>query len=131
MKLALPIAQPASNARCSGHCCRTFVLSKDYFDVVAAPSLCEDGETVVSMLIPLIPMLSVRDADWWLADNWPQMEYTCKHFDYFNNDCKIYEQRPMMCRGHGTKYTCRYDGCTLPKLNSNERAKEVVEARGA
>ena len=41
---------------------------------------------------------------------WIMYNYTCKHFDTETRNCKVYEQRPNMCRTCPS--VCNYKGCT-------------------
>ena len=39
--------------------------------------------------------------------------WTCNHFDTETRLCKIYEDRPKMCRDHPGKSECKYGECTM------------------
>lgn len=41
--------------------------------------------------------------------------YTCKHFD--GKFCKIYHDRPAMCRAHGETTPCHIEGCSAYRKN--------------
>jgi len=42
--------------------------------------------------------------------------FTCKNFDTVERNCKIYEERPMMCRTYHCTSENKYKQCTLQPL---------------
>lgn len=88
--------------RCTGHCCRAFVLNnlKDFESFLAVVDQVEDGPYVRDMVISI-----GKNDD---GIEW----YTCKHLDEASGDCIQYESRPRMCRNHPGQKQCPFIGCT-------------------
>ena len=86
-------------SRCTGHCCRRFVVSLDQLTDPSADS--RDGDQIRDMLI-LIEEVNAQFGEW---------RCTCRHFD--GKGCRVYEERPQMCRSYGRDHPCEYEGCTL------------------
>lgn len=124
MKLTVLDGQPA---RCTGGCCRNFLLTTDLdanaVDVLRllrgevpvvpeyiasdtgkpAMRLFTEGEEIAAMVLPLYGPYH-KDAS-------AQARFTCRHFDGAN--CTNYENRPELCRDHGLYSACGQEGCTF------------------
>ncbi len=75
-----------------------------------------DIEIIQPMVIPIGPSAIAwqkigHDPTGPGQDKW--WDYTCRHFDTKTGNCGIYEERPQMCRDHGTYYPCATPGCTM------------------
>jgi Fe-S-cluster containining protein len=59
----------------------------------------------------------IKDMVIWLGDYPKKNEedvhngayYTCRHWDTETHLCKVYEKRPLMCKGFPYKKKCQYD----------------------
>lgn len=108
---------------CGGHCCRWFHLPLCPEDLeahgdaeleVAADwskdwpfhtRYREDVRLVAGMAIPLRPVQPDQPAGpWW---------YACKNLDG-RGLCRIYEDRPRLCRGYPYGQRCEHPACRLP-----------------
>lgn len=104
--------------RCTGQCCEEFHLPLDLkgiHDTVASHSLISTDspdykawKQIADMVIYLGPRPAPKNPDDEQFHN-----YTCKHFDKEARVCRIYDDRPTMCKRHGTFYSCNAAGCTL------------------
>lgn len=84
--------------RCTGHCCRRFHLDPDAVErLLHEPETLRDGVQIRDMLLP------TGEEDYW----------TCVNYDPEGTACKIYDERPEMCREHPPSGACSYEGCTL------------------
>ena len=122
-KLTEPLPE-VEVTRCTGHCCRAFVLMgyspAEIEQRVLRPDPdqpeMQDGVQVLEMVIPLGEFASVEEAGQGVAstaDPTGKMShfYTCRH--YKHEQCAIYESRPAMCRDYPYRNEpCRYVGCT-------------------
>lgn len=103
---------------CTGQCCVAFPLNAELADIPG-----DEGDLLRSMLVALSPgdaqermdsfypgsRVSTRDRD----DREPWVYYRCVHWDEETRLCRIYEDRPQMCRdfpGYGDGAACEY-GC--------------------
>ena len=84
---------------CSGLCCRYFALpietpetKEDYDDI--RWYLCHEGITVF-----------VEDGDWYI-----NIKNKCRHLSRNDNNCKIYPDRPRICREYSTDNCDWVDG---------------------
>lgn len=112
--------------RCTGHCCKAFILPYGPEDLSIRITAgldgshpmgrVEDGEQIRDMVI----FLGTTDQGWPGAN--PALDgslhhyYTCKHHDAESGDCKIYDQRPGMCRRYPYGEPCKIPGCTAADL---------------
>lgn len=99
--------------RCTGHCCRAFVLhgfTLNEFKERLADGLIKvkDGSFIADMLIELPQDAWKQGPDGKL---WPR--FTCRHLQP-NGDCGAYEFRPQMCREYPYGSPCEYAECTEP-----------------
>ena len=92
--------------RCTGHCCRRFVLPYSYQEMQERKDTITDGNVIADMIIALEedPRLVRRDGS-------PGFPFTCKHLQN-NGDCAIYQTRPAMCRDYPYGRPCEWDECT-------------------
>ena len=106
-------------SRCTGHCCREFSIAMDGVkQVMLAPESVQDGEQIASMLVfvrwaePGDTLPSGRIVP---PDHPHQPIFSCANFDRASGDCRIYEQRPSMCREYPYGRRCEMLGCTHPR----------------
>lgn len=114
---------------CGGHCCRRFLLplcpevleahgnaeletaadwSKDW--PLPGKRYQEDVPLVAGMAIPLEPASKSNPAGpWW---------YACKNLDG-RGLCRIYEDRPQLCRGYPYGRRCEHPACRLPMASAS------------
>lgn len=93
--------------RCTGHCCRCFPVSStlDHLRSIAAnPGNASAAEAaqIADMLIPLGQREDGREM------------YTCRHHDAETGDCRIYDDRPRMCRDYPYGKSFEHSECTGP-----------------
>ncbi len=94
---------------CDGRCCELFALSKTLKYLIANQTDIHDGETIASMVTP-----QGRSNDGvWL--------FSCRNFDADSRKCRIYEQRPDMCRGYPYDGRCGFCGYVEEEEHSSER----------
>lgn len=96
--------------RCTGHCCRSFRLSRPPGNPASAQPLDVDDFTVATMVLPL----GVFPAGTPLPNGQTSRGgayYDCRH-QQANGDCAIYESRPRMCRDYPKAGQCDKAGCT-------------------
>ncbi len=100
--------------RCTGHCCREFVLHSgddkisdtDRKRWLAEGGLIPEVQQIMEMVIPVYEHVDENGEGFYTT-------FTCRNFDFENGQCLIYEDRPKMCRRFGTEeVTCNYEGCT-------------------
>lgn len=102
---------------CGGYCCERFrfrngespeALKKWAEDFPNSP----DVQKVVGMVIHLGRSKVDVDGEEGQETHW----YTCKNFDTETRLCKIYEQRPQMCRDFNKDWyhACGVKKCKLP-----------------
>lgn len=107
-----------TESRCTGHCCRRFVLSsgdetitheqvKEWQDYGVEGIEDLDTRMIYGMVIPL------DEADY----------FTCRNYNAETGDCMVYKDRPKMCRDYpSTTETgkCSYEECTLTVICNKE-----------
>jgi Fe-S-cluster containining protein len=76
---------------CGGKCCRYFALQID------KPETRRDFDDIRWYLCHEHTKVFVEDGDWYL-----EVKTLCRHLDE-DNRCRIYRQRPRICRTHATK----------------------------
>jgi len=108
-------------ARCVGACCYAFYLPFDGYAgllaaVVAEPNRYTDGAKIVDMVIPRFP-----------RNDETASRFGCRHFDFVTKECKIYDERPDMCRRHGEEYACDMKDCPIMPAY-RERLSQVPRA---
>ncbi len=132
-------------SRCTGKCCTVFPLGGRTLAEIQETAKRErshpeadvpritDSMAIEDMLIPFYgPLMgSSSDVDRSVfGEGWDQLlreqpTFTCKHFD--GKGCTIYERRPRMCRDHGVKTFCNWDGCEYePALERRRKHDEKV-----
>ncbi len=104
------------SSRCTGHCCRSFVLRYGADDRKIHSDWIEGwleepdsmGDDTVQVLSMVIPLDEHEDEEGELYST-----FTCKNFDVEEQRCLIYSTRPRMCRRFGSEVECNYEGCTF------------------
>ena len=118
--------------RCTGHCCKRFTLPYSPEDIQAQAEAHERGdkswldskggkhmkfnpdiEQIANMIIYLD---RGEKNDLYL--------YTCGNLDKETGNCKIYEDRPSMCREYPYGKKCNFKGCTMKRNCGVEKAPE-------
>lgn len=97
--------------KCNGSCCERFFLPakmneiwKHYEDFILTGVMkWEDLDKIAPMVIPL-------DDEGLEGESEKGYWYTCKHWDQETRLCKIYEQRPQMCRNYPYSSPCTHCG---------------------
>ncbi len=99
--------------RCTGHCCREFVMYSGDDKILDADRKrwLEEGKLdpeVQQIMDMVIPLKEHEDEDGKFYTT-----FTCRHFDVEEQQCLIYDERPAMCRRFGAEEVkCNYEGCT-------------------
>ncbi len=113
--------------RCMGDCCRAFVLSVTYGELLRCYDAWRAGKKTYVRhgggkggILPdahLIALM-VRPLGEFMANPLTgtvfhklQMVYSCVHLGD-NGDCGIYDRRPELCRGYPYGRRCEFSGCT-------------------
>lgn len=118
--------------RCSGHCCRAFTIPiqpETMEKMRIAVENQEKGEPwpnglwkpndihiVATMVRPFGPFHILTPAGDKFRFDSPQAWYSCKHHDAESGDCRIYDERPEMCREHPYGEECNYVDCTMQQV---------------
>lgn len=127
--------------RCTGHCCKRFVLSVTYEELEQSAeaeragathwtdklgkerSLLAQGAQVFDMVIKL----EQNENDKLHISPEHMQRYSCKNLDTDNN-CTIYETRPNLCKTHGQEDgSCTYAGCTLVPMKKVKRDAKTTK----
>lgn len=102
---------------CRGDCCVAFYVPTHKDDLASTPTADFDVATMKDMLIPLTRR-QVRDRRAKFGVKHTPMSpdaegylYKCRHWDEDTRLCKIYAQRPKMCRDFPYEKPCGY-GCS-------------------
>ncbi len=134
--------------RCTGHCCRRFVLpfslekmreklktlheASSLSDLQAA--YIADLAQVIDMVIPLPEPtfdecrdLSAPGAEVSDPAGTAGLWFTCRNLDTDTGDCNVYETRPKMCRDYPYGAQCTFKGCTRPR----DVRKEIADMQQA
>lgn len=104
--------------RCTGHCCRLFILEGDYGYFQSSETIhrLKDGQFIADMLIPLEVECSKPGYHY----------YTCKHFD--GQNCTQYENRPHFCKSYpDDSGICSVKGCTAECAGKNGTLTYFIE----
>ncbi len=104
------------SSRCTGHCCRSFVLRYGADDRKIHSDWIEEwleepngmDDDTVQVLSMVIPLEECEDEEGELYNT-----FTCKNFDFERGQCLIYDTRPGMCRRYPAEAECDYEGCTF------------------
>lgn len=111
-----------SDSRCSGQCCRLFIVPAvhdvgglDGFKRQSAPGVDPRFDTTEHRYIANMLIDTGNDVEFdplgGLKLEQPQRAYKCKHFD--GSNCTAYEARPDMCRLYPSYHgSCNVKGCT-------------------
>ena len=75
--------------KCSGLCCRYFAFP------IETPETEEDYDDVRWYLCHKDVTVFVEDGDWYI-----NIKNRCRHLDGKNYKCRIYNDRPKICRGY-------------------------------
>ena len=100
---------PEALSKCDGRCCELFALSKPHEHLIAHQTDIQDGETIAGMVIS---QGQSNDGVWL---------FSCQHFDTDSRRCRIYEQRPDMCRRYPYDGRCGFCGYVESVEHSSER----------
>lgn len=102
---------------CPGHCCVAFYLEAPHDRLDEIRTELTDGEQIADMVIPLSlaeanARLERFGADREYGSDCEGFIYTCRHFDDATRLCRIYADRPEMCREYpyarGCEFECDY-----------------------
>jgi Fe-S-cluster containining protein len=101
------------------------------------PERSYDGEKIADMLIPLTPKEARERYERFsgkttTAYRWKNRghHFTCRHWDEETRLCRIYEDRPQMCRDYPYGQECQH-GCGVTcGVSSEERIKIREEQAG-
>lgn len=135
-------AEAEAGVRCTGSCCRCFVLSTPMQRLYTgaendqakregrptnpwAPRI-YDAEFVADMLIYLgrgatPPVALAARAP---LDGQPHEWFTCRHLSPAG-DCTAYESRPKLCRDYGVQHVCEHNNCTGPSRPDGPAARLI------
>ena len=111
--------------RCTGHCCRVFVLPYAPDEIWDKQDTLRDGRIIADMVIYLgyepHRDIFIRHGltPHKYYDDDPRHWYTCRH--YKDGDCTIYAQRPTMCRAFPYGKDCEYSDCTAVDIPEMKR----------
>jgi len=138
--------------RCTGHCCKAFVMSASYEDMrrsyeakmsgqdsffdtrsddTAVPidryarGHYKDIEIVFPMLVQLGIHMRHPLPDGPPIDH-PMAFYTCKNLQA-NGDCGIYASRPDVCSDYPGRTACQFKGCTWDAARRGEHIVPMSE----
>lgn len=102
---------------CPGHCCAAFHLPRTISEMRKNPNRIFDGEQIADMIIPLTPKEARERYERFAGKptnafpwKWRGHHFTCKNWDEETRLCRIYEDRPMMCRDYPYGQECQH-GC--------------------
>ena len=122
------------STRCTGHCCRAFILGAMTPEELAKleanfwrrEGVCD----AFGWICGDRGLRTIEDIGWWLPwikhlgkfDDNPTKttsKKTVDGHDYYTctqlsaeGDCKAYEHRPHFCRSYGIECACTFPGCT-------------------
>lgn len=122
---------------CPGLCCAAFYWPRTLTEMRKWPELSFDGEQIRDMLIPLTPkeandryahFSSGRKSKF----KWKNRghHFTCKNWDEDTRLCRIYEDRPTMCRDYPYGQECQHGCGMVCGIPTSERAKIREEQIG-
>jgi Fe-S-cluster containining protein len=133
---------PVEIERCTGHCCRAFVVPSiakagglEAFRALTVPGVdprydCDDTRAIAAMLIDLGRTATIDPLTTFELDP-PQPLFGCSNFGEATGDCRIYATRPRMCSEYPyDRDGCKALGCTR-KVRKVEAPAELVKAPGA
>jgi len=106
--------------RCTGHCCRRFVLplwpdslrrAYEEWRAQAPPTVPPVAD--IHLIFPMVRYMGPTETDPHDGHplDAPMPSYTCVHLTP-GGDCGIHEHRPQMCRDFPYGHTCPCPGCT-------------------
>jgi Fe-S-cluster containining protein len=114
---------------CGGYCCERFhfrhgqSLEEIKEDAKRFPEG-HERHFIADMLIFIEKDPKDLDGDGTIPVNW----FTCKHFDTTTRLCKVYEQRPSICRDFNSWWNpCGMSKCKLPKPSPPDYESSVKE----
>lgn len=139
--------------RCTGHCCRHFVLemspdelweayrrwlyggAEELFMKPQTHSVYLRADNCygrvfrdIHLVAPMVRYLGFMEPPIKLInpDGTPQKAhyYTCKHLAE-NGDCSIYEHRPDMCRQYPNGHQCEFAECMWKSMKAKKRKKSM------
>jgi len=100
--------------QCDGKCCRYFALQID------EPTTRRDFDDVSWYLAHEGVIVFVEDGDWYL-----EVRNRCRHLTP-DHRCRIYEDRPALCREHATGNCEQRDDCELNRELEFHSDDEIV-----
>jgi Fe-S-cluster containining protein len=120
---------------CPGWCCAAFYWPTRLSDMRRHPERYYDGSQIADMLIPLTPKEARKRYEkfsgrttgaytWKHRGHW----FTCKNWDEETRLCKIYEDRPQMCRDYPYGKECQH-GCGLECGVPSEERQKIREEK--
>lgn len=107
-------------SRCSGHCCRAFILTTPLIVIkdmaVKNPNNHEYNFIAENFFEIGVGNPTVMDRVEFRNVDASAMLHSCRQYDHDTGNCKAYDRRPLICRNH-PEYndpfrTCKSDGCT-------------------
>ncbi|MFW6163674.1 MAG: YkgJ family cysteine cluster protein [Planctomycetota bacterium] len=99
---------------CGGQCCRYFALQID------EPTTERDFDDLRWYLCHEGVVVFVEDGDWYL-----EVQNRCRHLDA-RNRCRLYRNRPAICREHSTKDCEGRDDCELDREHEFHSDEEIA-----
>jgi len=123
---------------CPGQCCAVLQLSGTLDELREAAPIMLDGPSVLAMIEPIrrddaIKRSLQHGADpTAISQATPGRLFTCRHWDTETHLCRVYEQRPTMCRDYPYGEACAHCGLTMgvsPLDRAQQRARREGEGR--
>ncbi|MBL7223024.1 MAG: YkgJ family cysteine cluster protein [Candidatus Brocadiae bacterium] len=100
---------------CDGKCCRYFALEID------EPTTERDFDDIRWYLAHEDIVVFVEEGDWYL-----EVRNVCRHLDE-QNRCRIYGDRPALCRDHATDNCEGRDDCELDREHEFRSDEEIAQ----
>lgn len=122
---------------CPGYCCAAFYWPRTVTYMRKHAGQMYDGEQIRDMLIPLTPKeareryekFSGKTTNAYVWKNRGH-HFTCKNWDEETRLCKVYEDRPAMCRDYPYGQECQHGCGACGGLPTAERTKIREEQSG-
>lgn len=119
------------DSACPGYCCAAFYWPRTITEQRRRAAETYDGEQIADMLVRLTPKQARERYEKFsgkqsgLHYSWKHRGhyFTCKNWDEDTRLCKIYEDRPAMCRDFPYGTECPHGCGFCGGLASEERAK--------
>lgn len=140
---ARPQPVVVETARCTGHCCRAFVIPAIHrvgglrhwklLVRVRDPRFdSDDARFIADMLIDLDREATVDPLTQWPLGE-PHALYGCRHYDAAAGNCTVYDRRPLMCSGFpydNQPDGCKAEGCTRVCVRRPGKPAPVIRFDG-